>query len=48
MDLHFPGTGWLRVRRDTIDALQSYKTRRALATWDDVLADLLQGREART
>lgn len=48
MDLHFPGTGWLRARRDTIDALQAYKSRHALATWDDVLNHLLASEEVRT
>lgn len=48
MDLHYPGTGWLRIRRDTIDVLQAYKTRHALATWDDTLAHLVADREART
>lgn len=48
MDLHFPGSGWLRLGRDTIDALQSYKSQHALATWDDAVAHLLADRRART
>ena len=38
---HFPGTEWLRVRRDTVDALGRYKHARGLTTWDDVVSALL-------
>jgi hypothetical protein len=48
IDLHHPGTGWLRLRRETIDALGAYKSRRALPTWDATVADLLAALEART
>lgn len=41
LDRYFPGTGWIRLRRDTIDALQEFKGRRTLPTWDDVAAALL-------
>ena len=37
----FPGTAWLRVRRDIFDRLQAYKSRRALLTWDAALEELL-------
>jgi hypothetical protein len=42
MDLYFPGTGWLRLRRETLDALQQYKTGRALLTWDETFERLLK------
>jgi hypothetical protein len=42
MDRFFPNSGWIRVRRDVIDALQRYKARNALATWEDTLAELLK------
>lgn len=46
MDGHFPGSGWLRLRRDTIDALAEFRAARALPSWDDaVLAVLEAGRE---
>lgn len=48
MDLHFPGSGWLRLQRETIDQLQRFKTRNALATWDDVVVALLEGEGVRT
>lgn len=41
MDAHFPDAGWLRLRRETIDALMAYKARHALPTWDDTLARLM-------
>jgi Family of unknown function (DUF6084) len=46
MDLHFPSSGWLRLRRDTIDALADFRAIRALPTWDDaIIAVLDQARE---
>ncbi len=42
MDLYFPNTGWLRLRHETIDALQRYKAERALLTWDDTFERLLK------
>lgn len=47
MDLHYPGSGWLRLERDTIDRLQAHKTRHALPTWDATLRHLLADDEAR-
>jgi hypothetical protein len=48
MDRFFPGSGWLRLRRDTLAELQRYKADKALPGWDDVVADLLaQAKEAR-
>jgi hypothetical protein len=42
MDLYFPGVGWLRVGRDTLDALQRYKAAHTLPTWDQALERLLK------
>ena len=41
MDIYFPNSGWIRMRRDTLDALQDFKARRALPTWDQAFATLL-------
>lgn len=41
LDQYFPGSGWLRLRRDTIDALLRYKAQRAVGTWDDAVTRLL-------
>ena len=46
MDHYFPGAGWLRFKRETIDALLQFKGRRSLASWDGVIEALLA--EART
>jgi hypothetical protein len=42
MDLYFPNSGWMRVSRDTLDALQRYKSARALPTWDQAFEHLLK------
>ncbi|GAA3734942.1 DUF6084 family protein [Salinactinospora qingdaonensis] len=41
MDLYFPDSGWMRVRRDTLDAVHAFKTRHTLPNWDDALLTLL-------
>jgi uncharacterized protein DUF6084 len=41
MESYFPGTEWLRMRRDTVEALAHYRHVRGLITWDDVVATLL-------
>jgi hypothetical protein len=42
MERHFRDTAWLRVRKDRFDRLATYKSRRALATWEDVVDELLE------
>lgn len=42
MNLYFPNSAWIRMRRETLTALQDYKARRALPTWDDALELLLK------
>jgi hypothetical protein len=44
MEMFFPDSGWLRLRRDTLDALAVFKSRQALATWNDTVEALLEGR----
>jgi hypothetical protein len=41
MDQYFPDAGWLRLRRETLDALLEIKGRRGLTTWDEVISSLL-------
>jgi Family of unknown function (DUF6084) len=48
MDMHFPNSGWLRLRRDTIDALAEFRAARALPTWDDALIAVLDGARERS
>ena len=38
---YFPNTGWLRLQRDTIEALSHYKSVRGLTTWEDAIVSLL-------
>jgi hypothetical protein len=42
MDRYFRGTAWLRLRKDRFDRLTAYKSRNALATWEDVVDSLLE------
>jgi hypothetical protein len=41
MDRHFPNAGWLRLDRDTLDALSHFKGSRGLITWEETFAALL-------
>jgi hypothetical protein len=41
MAQHFPGTGWLRLNRDTIDELARYRTARGLLSSDEAIGSLL-------
>jgi len=41
VDLHFPGSAWLRCSRETLDALSAFKAEHALVTWDATLTALL-------
>jgi hypothetical protein len=43
VDRYFPGAGWIRLDRDTIDALARYKSAQALPTWDATVLSLLGG-----
>jgi hypothetical protein len=41
MDTFFPGGGWLRLSRSTLEALGMYKSSRGLATWEQTITTLL-------
>jgi hypothetical protein len=41
MDAHYPGGGWIRLQRETLDALARVKAERGLHTFDDTVRDLL-------
>jgi hypothetical protein len=45
LDRHFRGTAWLRLGKPAFDRLTAYKSRRALASWDEAVDGLLEGRE---
>ena len=42
MDLYFPKSAWMRVSRETLDAVARFKARRALPTWDHTIEQLLK------
>jgi hypothetical protein len=41
MDLSFPGAGWIRLDRESLDALAAYRSARGLTSWESTLATLL-------
>jgi hypothetical protein len=41
IDVHFPGSAWIKMARETLDELQRFKTRHALPTWDATITALL-------
>ena len=42
MELHFPGTAWTRLDRDTFDALQRYRSGEQLRSADEAVQRLLK------
>jgi Family of unknown function (DUF6084) len=40
MERYFRGTAWVRLSKESFDRLSAYKSRNALATWDDALERL--------
>ena len=45
MQLHFPGTAWLRLGESSFDALHRYRTSQQLTSWDDAIDRLLKAAE---
>jgi len=41
IDAYFPNTGWLRLRRDCLEALRRYRSEHALPSWERVIEQLL-------
>ena len=41
MDLYYPNSAWLRLRRDVFDRLHAWKQQQGLATWEEALEHLL-------
>jgi uncharacterized protein DUF6084 len=42
MDLHYPNSAWLALRRDLFDRLLQYKADHGLTTWEQTMERLLQ------
>jgi len=47
MDRFFPESAWLRLRKDSFDALYRFKAQRGLPTWEEALEVLLAERDER-
>lgn len=41
MDRYFPNSGWIRLDRDSLDALSRFKSERGLTTWEETVRELL-------
>ncbi|MGW1490411.1 DUF6084 family protein [Streptomyces sp. NPDC002402] len=41
VEQHFPGCGWIRLPRDTVDALLAFRSQRALPSWEATVRALL-------
>jgi hypothetical protein len=41
MALHYPNTGWIRLNRDTVDALAAYKSNHGMLGFDETITALL-------
>jgi uncharacterized protein DUF6084 len=41
MDLYYPNSAWIYLRRDVFERLYEYKTQRGIATWEQALEGLL-------
>jgi hypothetical protein len=45
MDLYYPNSAWICLRKDVFDRLNGYRSRHGLPTWEQVLERLLTGAE---
>lgn len=45
MDLYYPNSAWLSLRRDVFERLYQYKMQRAISTWEEALEKLLAAEE---
>jgi hypothetical protein len=45
MDMYYPHCAWLRLRKDVFDALNQYRSRQGLPTWEQTLERLLAAPE---
>jgi hypothetical protein len=47
MDIYYPNSAWLNLRRDVFDRLYEYKRRRGIPTWEQALEEILPAVEVR-
>ena len=45
MDIYYPNSAWLCLRRDVFDRLYRYKRRRGIPTWEQALESILPANE---
>lgn len=45
MDIYYPNSAWLRLRRDVFDRLYDFKVKHGIPTWEQALEKLLTGDE---
>jgi hypothetical protein len=45
MDLYYPNSAWLRLRRDVFERLLQYKMQRGMATWEEALESVIPALE---
>ena len=45
MEMHFPNTAWLCLRRDVFEQLYEYKVRHGIPTWERAIQPRAGGRE---
>jgi len=45
IDMYYPNTAWLCLRRDVFDRLNQYKTRFGIPTWEQALEEILSTAE---
>ena len=45
MDMYYPNSAWLRLRRDVFDRLYRYKMRRGIPTWEQTIESLMRNDE---
>jgi Family of unknown function (DUF6084) len=41
MDSYFPGSAWIRLRRETLDLLQRCRAQSGLVSWDEVIQEIV-------
>jgi len=41
MDLYYPNTAWLNLRRDVFERLQEYKVRNGIPSWEQAIERIL-------
>jgi hypothetical protein len=47
MELYYPNTAWLCLRKDAFDALSHYKSSHSVPTWEAAIERLLEGSRER-